>query len=173
MSVEVKKESPYQILGKWLNDKSKLSPIPKELEEDKTIGPQYILYYFQTSPYILFLNDLFNNFDIYQMDRIDSFKMIKDICLKTSFKQKYINNSKEKDTQLNKSLAKQYPHLKKYEVGYLGRVIDTLDNKDTIYETLGLTKPKKQKINVKENKIKKEKPKTENYSFDNLMSNFQ
>ena len=179
MSTEIKKESPYQILSKWLNDKSKISPMPKELEEDKAIGSQYILYYFQTSPYILYLNELFNNFDIYQMKKKDVFKMMKDICLKISFRPKYIANTKEKNTALEKCLQEKYPYLKQWEIGYLGSIIDSMDNKDNIYESFGLLKLRKQKSTIKDSKPKVVpvldvgiKAESETWSLDKLTSQF-
>ena len=170
---EEKKDSPYTILNKWLNDKSKFTSIPQEVLDCKEIGPQYILYYFQSSPCILYLSDVFNNFNIYQMEIEDTLKMMKDICLRTSFRPRYIPTGKEKMLDISKKLKKKYPYLKNYEVGIIANKIESLPERDDIYESLGLLNTRKKKT-TKENKesLKQNIQSQEVCSVDDLLEDF-
>jgi hypothetical protein len=170
---EEKKDSPYTILNKWLNDKSKFTPIPQEILDCKEIGPQYLLYYFQSSPTILYLSDVFNNFNIYQMELEDVLKMMKDICLRISFRPRYIPMGRDKLANISKKLKKQYPYLKNYEIGILVNKIDTLPERDDIYESFGLLDTKKKKTS-KENKeaLKENIQLQEVCSVDKLLEDF-
>jgi len=156
-----KKISPYTLLSRWINDGSKNSKIPKDLIDDKSIGPQYILYYFQSSPISAYISNTFNNYNIYTMERVDVYKMIKDIVLKTGFKPKFIPKQKKINHKLYKILRKKYPYLKPYETYKIIDIIDNSSDKDLIYETVGLksSKPKKKKVTkAQQNKLlKKEK----------------
>ncbi len=143
--IKKKKLSPYTVLTKWLYDNKQFSPIPDDIIKDKSIGPQFLLYHFQSSPMITILNKLFNNLDIFQIDRLDSFKLMKTIILKTGFKPKFFSKSKQTSSKLYKCLKRSYPYLKKYEMVLLIDAIEDSDYKNQIYETFGLIKPKKKK----------------------------
>jgi len=170
---EVKEESTYKILSKWFYDKSKFTSVPQDVLDSGEISPNYILYYFQTSPYILYLSDIFNNWDIYQMNLSDVLTLMKDIILKTSFRPRYVSRGKEKILKITNVLNKKFPYLKRYEIGLLVTKIDSLPDKDNIYETLGLGDTKKKKTS-KENKkiLKQAQPQEEIITLDDMMENF-
>jgi len=174
---EEPKKSVYYILNKWIQDGSKYTEVPEEIINDKSISQNYILYYFRSSKYISYLSSLFNNYDIYMMDKIEIFKMIKDIVLKTGYKPRFIPRSSDNRTKLFKILKDKFPFLKKYEVPLIIDMIDKSEDKDNIYETLGISKSKKEKnkdglapVNNSTNNDDKEE---EIYSWDKLLLNFE
>lgn len=137
--------SPYTLLNNWLLDNNKDSIIPEDLVNDKTIGPQYILYFFQGSIYQPFISNLFNNYGVFQLDRLEVFKLVKQAVRLSGFRQKYIKRFTESKTKLSKSLKSQYPYLKYDDVNLLVDKIEESDDRETIYEMLGLSVPKKVK----------------------------
>lgn len=172
--VKKEKQSPYQILNNWLYDQSLSTPIPKSLEQDKAIGPQYILYFFQTSPALSIINDMFNNYYIYTMDHIEIFKFIKRFILKFNFKPRYLKQKKKINEKLYKWVSKKYPFLKQYEVIKIVKHIENdKELKDNIYEMAGFKKPSKKKT-TKQTKTELEnlQVKEESVSFDDYLNNF-
>jgi len=170
------KLSPYQILNKWLYDKDPDSKIPQEVIESKAIGSQYILYFFQSSPYISWFSKLFNNYNVFQVPIEDILKCMKSILLRVNFKPRYIKKNKSVESPLYKCLKIRYPFLKKYEMIMLLDLIESGEDRDTIYEMFGLKKPKKLKAKkdtielMNENiPIKEEK---DVWTFNRLLSYF-
>lgn len=139
------KNDLWKMMSAWINDKNAYSPYPSELET-VFCGPQQLLHYFQCSPYIIELSHIFNNYNLYQMNQKDALTLIKEYVLKTNFSPPFIRYSKKiKDTALYKILRKRCPHLKSQETAMLCQAIDADPNKDVLYETLGLSNPKKTK----------------------------
>ena len=172
--------SIWTLLNRWLYDGSKSSPMPKELIEDKTIGPQYILYYFRNSIYNLWINEHFNNYDVYQLDRIGVLKFLKQCILDTGYKPKIFPRYKTQQTKIGKVLKKKYPYFKTDDIDLLVKKIDLSADKDRVYETLGLYNPKKKKTTkTKKAEIegrKKEKitkPTKDKSSLDVFMEGFK
>jgi len=170
-----KSYSPYQVLNRWLYDGSKQTQLPKELEDDKAIPTTILLYHFQASKYILYLSELFNNFDMYQMRKKDVFRFLKQCILLTGYKPPFIQKVKTQRNKLAKILRMKFPYLKLYEIDFLIETIDQSPEKDRIYETVGLYAPKKKK-STKADKAKLEKANTqkaEAVSLDDVMNNFK
>jgi hypothetical protein len=176
-----KKPSPYTILNHWLFDNNRNSEIPQELIDDKSIGPQYVLYFFQGSSYQRFISELFNNYSVYQLDRIEMFKMIKEAARLSGFRPRFIKRFSESKTKLTKALKKKYPYLKYEDVSYLADQIDECDEQESIYEMLNLKAPRKYKTKketLKQVKELKNQPKEElkvessAYGWKDLLDNF-
>lgn len=138
--------SPYAILNKWLYDGSETTNVPEELINDKyTISQNIILYHFLHSKYIVYISEVFNNYNLYLMDRVDVFKFLKQCILTTGYRPKfYAKNEIEKSKTL-KYLKGKYPFLKSEELLILKDNIDNSELKDTFYENIGVHKPKKEK----------------------------
>lgn len=143
------KISIYTILNRWMYNGSLNSPMPKELINDKVIGPQYILYYFKDSMYNLYMNKHFNNYDIFQMDRIDMLKFLKRCIILTGYRPRYVPRSKSIRSKITQILKRKMPYYKWHDIELLVSMIDKRDDKDQIYETLGLYKPRKRKVTKK------------------------
>jgi hypothetical protein len=163
------KISIYTILNRWLYNGSKDSPMPKELIMDKVIGPQYILYYFKDSMYNLYMNKHFNNYDIFQMDRIDILLFLKKCIILTGYRPRYVAKTKSKRSKIADILKRKMPYYKWHDIELLVSLIDKREDKDQIYETLGLYKPRKRKA-TKGKVIKKTKQEQNIESMD-LFSN--
>lgn len=140
-----KKVSPYSILSKWLRDGNSKSKIPEALVKDKTIGPQYILYYFQASPYLVFISELFNNYDMYGLNRLDVLKFLKRATVDTGYRPQYIPRVNTSKTKLQKALRRRYQFLKSYECSMLTGILDSSPEQEEIYEALGLGPPPKKR----------------------------
>lgn len=146
MSVEKgNKVSPYQLLNRWLHDGSSETKIPKEVIEGREIGPQYILWYFKNSIYNVYINKHFNNFNIYQLDKQSSLIFLKRAILLCGFKPQFMPRQKGTTSKIAKILKLRYPYYKKDDINLLVKLIDESEEKDQIYETLGLFNPKKKK----------------------------
>ena len=175
---EKAKEKPYssyQVLNRWLYDGSKQTQLPKELEDDKAIPATILLYHFQSSKYILYLSEIFNNFDLYQMRKKDIFRFLKQCVLLSGYKPPFIQKIKTQKNKMAKILRMKFPYLKLYEIDFLIETIDNSPEKDRVYETLGLYLPKKKKA-TKADKAKLEKAntqKSEKVSLEDVMSNFK
>ena len=163
----VKEISIYTILIKWLYDGSSSSQLPREVEESKEIGSQYILWFFKDSAYNVYMNSVFNNYDIYKLDKNECLKFLKECVLKTGFKPRFVPKQRDPETKIAKILKIKYPYFKRNDIELLVSIIDNSDEKDQIYETLGLYGPKKTKstkemkkhINEVVNEAKKEEQK--------------
>ena len=152
METNGNKISIYTVLNRWLYDGSSVSPMPPELIKDTRIGSQYILYYFKSSMYNLYFNKHFNNYDIFQMPRIDILKFLKKCVLLTGYKPPFIPKTKTARSKIAKILKGKFPYYKWHDVDMLVTLIDKREDKAQIYETLGLYQPRKTKTKV----IKKE-----------------
>lgn len=179
-----KKVSPYTLLNRWLFDNNRNSEIPEEIVKDKAIGPQYVLYFFQGSSYQRLINEMFNNYGVFQLDRLEVFKMVKEAARLSGFKPKFIPRYSETKTKLAKALKKRYPYLKYNDVNLLVEEIEESEDRDVVYEMLNLKAPRKYKTK-KETKQHQQyiesKPKEElkveepsnSYTWRDLMTNFE
>ncbi len=140
-----KPPSPYTLLNKWLYDGSENSILPKEVIEAREIGSQYILWYFKNSIYNVYINKHFNNFEIYKLDKETVLLFLKRAIIDTGFKPQFMPRQKSTSTKIGKILKLRYPYFKKDDVNLLVSLIDDSEEKDQIYETLGLYAPKKKK----------------------------
>ena len=170
-AVKPKTVSVYTILDKWLFDGSKSSPIPKEVKEDKRIGPNHLLYFFSGTEHSVYISKYFNNFNIYQLDRLEVFSMIKDIVQKTAYVPRWKRRYNSSKSAIAKELWKKYPYLKPDDINLLADNLENMDCRDAVFEMLGLEKPKKVKDKTSKTKPKVSKPKEDN-SMESLLDNF-
>ena len=151
--VKEKEFSIWQRLNSWLYDGSASSCIPVEVRDSKEIGPQYIIWFFKDSSYNIYINSVFNNYDVYKLDKNECLKFLKQCVLKTGFRPRFIPKQRDPESKISKILKLKYPYFKKNDIELLVSIIDKSDEKDQIYETLGLYNPKKTKST---NEIKKQ-----------------
>jgi hypothetical protein len=142
--------SPYTLLNRWLYDGSNKTEMDESLREDKSIGPQYLLYYFKDSVYNLTINRIFNNYNIYKLDRLEILKFLKQCVLKTGYKPTFLPRYNDNESKISKLLKQRFPYYKKDDINLLVDYIDKSDQKDSIYETLGLYNPRKIKTKKKD-----------------------
>ena len=175
MTREKKPVSNYTLLNRWLFDGSKTTIIPEDVIKDKSISQLYLLYYFQSSHYNLYINNTFNNYGLFAMDREEIFQFLKDCISSTGYRPPFIKRTPKKKNRLVDSLVEKYPYLKKEEIFMMVELIDASDEKDSIYEMFGFYMPKKKKITKAEAKrMEKEaaEQKTKEVSLTDLLGNF-
>ena len=140
-----KKVSPYTILNKWLYDGSATSKLPEDLVKDKSISNMYLLYHFRCSPLNVIISELFNNWGLFSLDRIEVLYFLKECVYLSGYKPPYVNKVPSKKNKLHECLKERYPFLKSYEVFDLVELIDKSDEKDAVYETFGIYNPARKK----------------------------
>jgi len=138
--MQEQKVSPYTILNKWLYDGNRESKVPNEILVGGAIGPQYLLYFFKGSKYLVYINKIFNNFYIYQLNKEEIFTMLKDIVIRTGYRPKFYKTASRTKIKLIESLRKKLPTLKIAEINILANKIENSDYRDSVFETLGLEK---------------------------------
>lgn len=144
------KISPYKLLNNWLFDGNRDSEIPKEVLEAHNISNLILLYHFQVSRYIIFINKMFNNYGLFAMKKEDVLKFLKTCVSKTNYRPPFILSEKDAKVKISKILSRKYPYLKRGDISILIDYIDSSDDKNSIYEMLGLYKPKKKKTTKKQ-----------------------
>jgi len=156
-----KKVSIYTILNRWFFDGSKTTKIPDDVEKDKSISQMYLLYYFRSSPYGLIISKLFNNWNIFSLDRIELLYFLKECISLSGYKPPFIQKIPSKKNKLVDCLKEKYPFLKIEEIFMMVESIDKSDEKDNYYEMFGIYSPKAKKVTkAQREKVLKEKPST-------------
>jgi len=162
--------SPFQEFQNWLFDGNSKSKIPEHLlKSTSPISAQYCIGMFLANlPLNYFLDQHFNNINLWYLDKEELFIFIKK-CVKDFKIQRrslaYIPWKKQ--DKLYNVLRKKISYLKSYDIVTLSHLIDSSDNKEDVYRWLGLesdvlqkkivkpsTKEKKKKEKSKANKIK-------------------
>lgn len=151
---------PYKTFNSWIFDGNMKSNIPNPellLKYDSPINFQYILNLFILNRKLcIYLNEYFNNTNIWYLDKEEFFKFIKK-CIydfkvqKNSFPFFSNRNSKHK---LFDILRKKCPELKLTDIATLCNIIDSHEDKDEIYRGLGfdkIEKVKSKKENLQKN----------------------
>jgi len=140
------KTSSYTLLTKWLYDGSQITEIPSQVVEDYSIGNQFLLFFFRGSEYLPYISETFNNYNLFALEKSEVFKMLKSMVQATGFTQKWYPYPKKTKVKLIDALKPKFPFLKEYDLGILADQIDKSDDKESIYESLGLSaKAKKTK----------------------------
>ena len=88
--------------------------------------------------------------------------LIKQIVLQTGFKPPFISKFSNKQEKLQKVLKQKFPYLKNTETYMLAKMIDDDEEKDLVYESFGLSIPKKKKQTKKD---KQDKPPSEDKKY--------
>jgi len=145
---------PYKTFNKWLFDGSKKTPIPKAkdgvdiLKYNSPITHTYALSIFlRNGPLNNYLNKYFNNINLRYLSKEDLFYFLKKCVLQFRFTRRdLIYYPYKRKSKLFEVLRERVPHLKNCDIATLCELIDKSDDKETIYQTLGIDKPKKRKL---------------------------
>jgi len=179
MPAPKKKTSNWSLLNRWLYDGSRDTIIPEDVVNDKGIGQMFILYHFQCSSFIVVISKLFNNWSLFNLDRVEVLKFAKKAIQTSGYKPPFIQRTPKTKSKISDILKLKYPYLKREEIYMLVEFIDVSDQKDSIYEMFGLYKPKSKKTSkAQQEKMKKESKKElkkvqeSAVSLDSIMENF-
>ena len=153
--------SELTVLMNWVNDGNIKSEFPKVLSESKSLNCVFFLYYFVASPkYFVFINNVFNNYNIFLLKKEDIYKMFKEIVYNTGYRNFSKGKSSQKENPLIKVLKSKFPYYKKEEIMMAVNIIDNSEDKDVIYEMFNINdiakvkKMTKKDIKDRQNKIK-------------------
>ncbi len=163
---------PYKTFYNWLFDGSRNSPIPKPKVNDKgkVIVPDLLKYnspihhtflismFMKNGPLNHYLDKHFNNMNLRYLNKEDLFIFVKKCVLDFKIKRRDITYVPyQKQDKLFSILREKLPMLKKQDVKLLSTMINKSDEKERIYQTLGLEVIKKKKLKRKGKKINKGK----------------
>ena len=153
--------SPYQIFNSWLFDGSIDTPLPKPhdgidlLKYSSPITHTFVLQMFMRHARLnKYLDEYFNNIGLRYLPKDELFLFIKKCIIDFRvLKRDTVFYPYRQKNKLFDALRNKLPELKNNDLTLLCDIIEKMDNKDSIYETLGLEKPpKKQKIKISKNK---------------------
>jgi hypothetical protein len=174
---------PFKTYYNWLFDGHKDSQIPSPRTDDngKDIVPDILKYNSPiTNQYAIsvflknlhlnkYLDQYFNNINLYSIPRDELLKFIKRCVLEFRIgRYDPIYYRRKYNDKLYEIIEKKFPHIKSFEIEYLCSIINKSDKKDSIYKSLGLDPPKRQKIRTKKRKQEKKSLKdflAENFSI--------
>ena len=173
MRAKEKTISSYTILNNWFYDGSKETTIPDEVIKDKSIGQMYLLNFFKSSAYGMVISKLFNNWGLFELDRIEVLKFMKECILLSGFKQPFFQRVPPKKSKLVDEFKSKYPFLKKEELFMIVDIVDNSEEKEQVYEMFGLYTPTKKKLTKEQKESFNTENKKEKVSLDSLMESFE
>jgi len=174
---------PFKTYYNWLFDGHKDSQIPAPRTDDngKEIVPDILKYNSPiTNQYVIsvflrnlhlnkYLDEYFNNINLYSIPRDEMLRFIKRCVLEFRVgRYDTIYYRRKYNDRLYEIIEKRFPYIKSFEVEYICNMINKSDQKSSIYKSLGLEAPKKQKIKTKKIKVIKKSLKdflAENFSI--------
>jgi len=174
---------PFKTYYNWLFDGHKDSQIPSPKTDDngKEIVPDILKYNSPiTNQYVIsvflrnlhlnkYLDEYFNNINLYSIPRDEMLRFIKRCVLEFRVgRYDTIYYRRKYNDRLYEIIEKRFPYIKSFEVEYICNMINKSDQKSSIYKSLGLEAPKKQKIKTKKIKVIKKSLKdflAENFSI--------
>jgi hypothetical protein len=155
---------PYKTFNAWLFDGSLNTPFPKAtdkmdlLKYNSPITHTFVLQMFLRNGLLNdYLNKYFNNIGLRYLDKEEFFKFIKKCVIDFRFnKRDVVFYRRRAQNKLFDILRLKFPFLKKDDVYLLIEEIDKSDEKEGVYNAVGLEAPKKRKIRTGK-KVKKGK----------------
>lgn len=152
---------PYRTFNGWLFDGSRNSEFPQPRVDDsgKEIIPDILKYnspithtyaismFLKNGPLNYYLNTYFNNINLRYLDKQELLEFIKKCVLDfrvSKYDTTFIPWTRK--TKLFGMLRNKFPELKNCDISLLCDLVEESDEKEGIYNTLGLEKPKKSKV---------------------------
>ena len=111
--------------------------------------------FLKNGPLNYYLDTYFNNINLRYLEKNEVFAFIKKCVLDFRIGRRdttFVPWTRK--TKLFGALRDKFPELKNCDVSLLVDLVDESDNKEAIYNTLGLEKPKKLKVKSKRKKTK-------------------
>lgn len=162
---------PFRTFNNWLFDGKKDSPIPRPRKDEngKIVVPDILKYNSPiTHTFVIslflrngllnrYLDEHFNNIGVRYLTREEILKFVKKCVMDFKIKKRDIMFYKRRARRmLYEKIRERMPILKNDDVLLLCDIIENSDNKEAIFDSLGLEKPKKSKLK-KAKKMKSEK----------------
>lgn len=167
---------PFKTFNNWLFDGSRNTPIPKPkdgvdiLKYNSPITHTYALSLFlRNGPLNNYLNEYFNDINLRYLPKEELFYFLKKCVLDFRFTRRDITYYPyQRKTKLFETLRDKIPHLKNCDIATLCDIVDKSKDKETIYQTLGIEKPKKQKLKKQKKSQGAQKIPLEKFLKDNF-----
>jgi hypothetical protein len=145
---------PFKTYNNWLFDGQRNTPIPKAkngidiLKYNSPISHTFVVSMFlKHGPLNSYLNKYFNDINLRYLTKEELFKFIKKCVLDFKVKKRDITYYPRRAKQvLYETLRERIPTLKNDDILLLCEIIEKSDNKDSIFESLNLEKPKKKRL---------------------------
>lgn len=153
-------KSPYAVFNEWLFDRERTSPIPKPkfdsdgkilipdiLKYNSPINHTFVIKLFVRNIRLnYYLNKYFNNINLRYLDKSELFIFIKQCVIDFKIKQRDLMfYHYHRQTALFEKLRNKMPMLKNHDIYLLIEIIEKSNERDNIYTSLGIDKPKIQK----------------------------
>ena len=151
----------YKTFYSWLfdgNSKSEI-PKPKMTKDNKVIVPDILKYnspinhtfiikiFLKNGSLNHYLNMYFNNIGLRYLDKEELFKFIKKCVIDFKITKKSITYFPyQRETKIFVALKKKIPLLKNDDVQLLSKIIEKVDEKESIYNSLGIEKQETKKM---------------------------
>lgn len=163
--------SKSRIPSSKINEKTKEVIVPDILKYNSPITNTFVLSMFVNYPNLnKYLDSYLNNISLRYLNKEEFFYFIKQ-CVKdfgvNKYKIPFVKRNIRRHT-LFSILRKKIPILKDYEIFTLCDIIDNREDKDQIYNSLGVKKIKKEVIK----KSKKKKIKSRKISLEEFLKEF-
>jgi hypothetical protein len=135
--------------------------IPDILKYNSPITHTYVISLFlRNGPLNRYLNKHFNNMSVRYLDKEDLFKFIKKCVIDFGIrKNETVFYQYRKEGQIYGKLRDKLPFLKNNDIILLAELIEKSPDRDSIYQALGMEKPKKLKVKLDKKQVE-EKGKT-------------
>lgn len=155
---------PFKTYTRWLFDGSKETPIPKPqdnvniLKYNSPITHTFALQMFMRhGPLNYYLNKYFNNIGLRYLAKEEFFLYLKKCVLDFRvLRRDTVYYPYRQKNKLYDILRGKFPELKNHDVSLFAEIIEKSDDREMIYNTLGLGKPpKKVKVKLGKKKINK------------------
>lgn len=162
---------PFKTFNNWLFDGRRDTKIPKPKtdENGKVTTPDILKYnspithtfvismFLKNGPLNKYLDEVFNNINLRYLTREELLYFIKRCVRDFRITKRDITFYPRKPRViLYEKLREKMPYLKNDDVYLLCDIIEKSDQRDMVYDTLGMEKPKKRKLK-KQKKIKSKK----------------
>jgi hypothetical protein len=140
---------PFKSFYTFLFDGNPKSKVPPDLlKYNSPITSQYAISLFmKNAPLNNYLDTWLNNIGLWYIDKEELFKFIKKAVneFKVNRKDIFYIYKKKADPKLFSILSDRFPEYKGKEIEYFCELIENSKDRNLIYESLGLGKPKKGK----------------------------
>jgi hypothetical protein len=145
---------PYRTFNSWLFDGSRNSPIPPAsgkidiLKYNSPITTTFILQMFlRNGPLNDYLDTYFNNVGLRYLEKEDFFMFIKKCVIDFRVRRNdVVFYPRKARNKLYDALREKMPYFKNNDLELLGDMIEKSDEKESVYQTLGIEVPVKKKI---------------------------
>jgi hypothetical protein len=160
---------PYRTFNGWLFDGSRDSefPKPRYADDGKEIIPDILKYnspitatyvvsmFLKNGPLNHYLDNYLNNINLRYLDKKELFMFIKKCVLDFRLgRRDTVFIPWTRKTKLFGELRNKFPELKNCDISLLCDLVEESDQKEAIFNTLGLEKPKKLKVKKQKRKKK-------------------